>query len=408
MDASARIEELERELAALREREQHYRLLFSAMDEGFAVCTLIRDADGRPVDYRIDEVNPAYERHTGTAAAEVVGRCRGEFDPEAARRNLDLIADVVNTGRPARVEYFNSAANRWFSASVFPMGGDRYGSVFTDVTDRAHTEAALREREQQLARAFEVVPVGIGVVDANGAMVRANAEMRRFLPELRVPSRHPEGLARWRAWSETGEPVAPDDFPTARALRGAPVVPGLEMLYRSDDGREIWTTVSAVPLENDRREVTGTVSVVADTDALKRSEAALRASRARQAFLLQLTDTLRPLLDAEAIAGAAMKLLGERLGAQRAYYVEWPAGEDYGVVRQDFRADGLPSLAGRYPNETFASTYRRISNGRTWVVIDAALDSEIDPAEGDYYVSLGVRSWLNAPLVKGGRISAAL
>jgi len=35
-----------------------------------------------------------------------------------------------------------------------------------------------------------------------------------------------------------------------RALRGERVVPGIEMLYREDDGREIWTRVRAEPLFN--------------------------------------------------------------------------------------------------------------------------------------------------------------
>ena len=48
--------------AALRESEALYHSLFEMMDEGFAVGEIIRDAGGRAVDYKILELNRAYEQ----------------------------------------------------------------------------------------------------------------------------------------------------------------------------------------------------------------------------------------------------------------------------------------------------------------------------------------------------------
>ena len=52
---------------ALRESEALYHSLFEMMDEGFAVGEIIRDAGGRAVDYKILELNRAYESQTGRA-----------------------------------------------------------------------------------------------------------------------------------------------------------------------------------------------------------------------------------------------------------------------------------------------------------------------------------------------------
>ena len=53
------------------------------------------------------------------------------------------------------------------------------------------------------------------------------------------------------------------------------------MRYTQDDGTPIWTHVTAVPILGDEGQITGQVSVVTDTDALKGAEEAMRQSEAR-------------------------------------------------------------------------------------------------------------------------------
>lgn len=131
--------------------------------------------------------------------------------------------------------------------------------------------------------------------------------------EVAIPSRDPARVARWRAWDEHGEAIAPTDFPGARAIRGERVVPGQNMLYTDDDGREIWTRVSAVPICDAAGQVIAQTGVISDIDASKRSAEALRESEERQVFLLRLSDALAPLTDAAAIQEEACRLLGEQM-----------------------------------------------------------------------------------------------
>jgi GAF domain-containing protein/two-component sensor histidine kinase len=134
-------------------------------------------------------------------------------------------------------------------------------------------EAALRESQDRLALVFQALPVGVAVVDANGTTLTANDEMRRFLPKGLIPSLDPERSSRWKGLGHDGEPVPPQDFPTARALRGESVVPGLEMHYTQDDGRDVWTQVAAVPMQDHRGHVIGAFAVVMDIDQLKQAQA---------------------------------------------------------------------------------------------------------------------------------------
>jgi PAS domain S-box-containing protein len=150
-----------------------------------------------------------------------------------------------------------------------------------DVTERRRADEALRESEARLAAAFESVPAGIAAISVDGRATLANAEYRRFLPNGVIPSRDPERVARWRGWDEEGRILDPQNFPGARAMRGERVIPGQDMLYTDDDGREIWTNVATAPTFGSDGRVTGAVSVISDIDERQRSAEALRQSEER-------------------------------------------------------------------------------------------------------------------------------
>jgi two-component system CheB/CheR fusion protein len=159
--------------------------------------------------------------------------------------------------------------------------------TFFDITQRKRDEELIRENAARLSTVFDSLPVGVAVMDSNGAVVMSNRIMHPFLPSGRMPSRDPAAAERWRAWHPDGRRVEPDEFPGARALRGERVVPGIEMLYRQHDGREIWAQVAAAAIIDDQGRMTGEVAaVINDIDALKRTEEALRENEARMRDLL--------------------------------------------------------------------------------------------------------------------------
>lgn len=154
--------------------------------------------------------------------------------------------------------------------------------------ERARVEAALRESERLLSAMLNVIPVGLGMADCDGRMVLANPEWERFVPTKRLPSRDPEGSLRWRTWDEQGRAVPPSDYPGARALRGEQVTPPMEFLYTDDDGRELWTSVAAVPLRNVSDQIVGLVCIIQDIDEAKHAEDALRESEERLSLAIEV------------------------------------------------------------------------------------------------------------------------
>jgi PAS domain S-box-containing protein len=296
------------------------------------------------------------------------------------------------------------APRRWAPEEIALVEGIA-GRCWAEV-ERAKAEAALRESQERLAVVFEALPVGVGVFDAGGALLLSNREMRRLLPTGLMPSRDGDRGWRWRAAHPDGRPVAPTEFPGARALRGEAVLPGLEMRYTPDDGAEVWTRVAAVPLRDSAGRLTGAFVAITDIDALKRAAEALRESGARQAFLLRLSDALRPLADPGEIQGAAARLLGEHLGANQVHY-----GETVGDVVVIARGwgSGLPPMVGRFRHRDFGEQlvagYRA---GRTAICRDVLSDPTVTAAEAAVITAAGFRAYVAVPLVKGGAWVATL
>src|SRR5260370_31484046 len=145
--------------------------------------------------------------------------------------------------------------------------------------EREAAQAQAERQAEQLDRIFEAAADGLLVWDAEGQLVRENAAARRILgldaapPDFdQLPLR--ERLALMAARDEQGRPVAIEEWPTMRALRGE-VEAGAgaqthDVRMRALDGREVEVTFSTAPLRDRKGHVVGVVSLLHDqTESLR-------------------------------------------------------------------------------------------------------------------------------------------
>ncbi|MGI4873815.1 MAG: PAS domain-containing protein [Janthinobacterium lividum] len=153
------------------------------------------------------------------------------------------------------------------------------------------------------------------------------------------------------------------------------------------------------------------VAVLAsDSTARKQAETALQVRGAQQAFLVRLADALRPLIDPSQVQAAAVRLLGEHLGVDRAFYSEISGkpGAEYYQVEHVYHAPDFEFAASRYPLRPFGRWVAESQAGRNIVVADLETDPLLDEAERVRYRALHLRAWVGIPVRRQGRSVALL
>lgn len=164
-------------------------------------------------------------------------------------------------------------------------------------------------------------------------------------------------------------------------------------------------SISATPdTDGDRR-----VAVIfQDITERKRTETILQANAARQACLLELSDTLRSLVDVDAIRYQAACILGQHLGANRVGYAEVDDNNETIVVARHY-TDGVPGIEGRYRDIAYEPELgQALKAGKTVVRRDIAHDPSLTDAEKAAYAVLQLGAIVNVPVLKAGRLVGVL
>lgn len=179
--------------------------------------------------------------------------------------------------------------------------------------------------------------------------------------------------------------------------------------------RDVWFTLSHSPLHDEAGKVVAIAVTGVETTARVLAERhsrsvmdELRAGEERQAFLLRLSDTLRPLSDAIQIQAEAVRVLGEQLKASRAGYAEDRGDGDHVTVTRNY-VKNVPALEGVYRYADYGpELLHALRAGRTVVRPDIDRDPILTADEKRAHAELGLAATVNVPLVKEGRLVAIL
>ena len=132
---------------AVRESEARYRALFDTLIEGFCTIEMIFDADGKPVDYRFLEINPAFERQTGLHNAQ--GKRMRELAPNHEEHWFEIYGKIALTGEPVHFENEAKALGRHYDVCAYRVGGPgsrKVAILFNDITERKVAAAKTTPR----------------------------------------------------------------------------------------------------------------------------------------------------------------------------------------------------------------------------------------------------------------------
>ena len=136
---------------AANESEARYRALFDTLIEGFCTIEMIFDADGKPVDYRFLEINPAFEKQTGMYNAQ--GKLMRDLAPDHEAHWFEIYGRVALTGEPVHFENEAKALGRHYDVRAYRVGGPESRKVailFNDIIERKSAERKLQVRLEHL------------------------------------------------------------------------------------------------------------------------------------------------------------------------------------------------------------------------------------------------------------------
>ncbi len=238
-------------------------------------------------ELRFELVNPAYRALTARPDLDPVGRAYEEVWPSDGPIALPALRRVRDTGEPCHTDDYAFADRgvlRRFSFHVKGIpwrGGEGLLVVLWETTAlwdarRDAEEAAQRaiRKASELEAIVEALPEGLVLYGRRGEIIRMNAPAERFFAlapgEKDLPLAARAG--RYHVWSSTCGPVALDELPAARALRGETVHSA--NLRVEGTGGTAWFLVSGAPIRAPDGTVWGAVVTFSDVSELHHLEAA--------------------------------------------------------------------------------------------------------------------------------------
>ena len=159
---------------ALIQSERKYRQLFENMTVGFALHELICDEQGVPADYRFLDVNPAFEKLTGTPAAAVLGKTVKEVMPETEPYWIGTYGQVVASGEPRMFVNYARTLDKYFETWCFKTERNQFAVIFSDISNRKRNEQLLAASEVWHRTILQTAFSGIWTADLRGNILEVN------------------------------------------------------------------------------------------------------------------------------------------------------------------------------------------------------------------------------------------
>lgn len=151
---------------------------------GYSFRRIILDESGKPVDYEFLEVNDAFERFTGLARADVLGRAAREIVPGIESASFDWLGvygEVALHGGSKEFEQYSELLGRWFRVHAYSDRKHYFTVLFLDVTEGKKQAEELEEEAARRSLLMEQSRDGIVILDQNGGVYEANRKFAEML-----------------------------------------------------------------------------------------------------------------------------------------------------------------------------------------------------------------------------------
>jgi PAS domain S-box-containing protein len=333
----------------------------------------------------------------GYTADEYIGRHIADFHVDAPV--IEDILKRLTRGETllhyqARLRHKDGSVRHVEINSKVLWEGDEFlrTQCFTrDVTD----QRAADELARRLAEIVENSDDAIISQDLNGFITSWNTAAERLY-----------GYGPAEAKGQSVNIIIPaelrhEEEEVVRCVRNGERVASFDTVRQHKDGAVVDVALTVSPIRDHEGAIIGASKMARDSSHRKGLEA-------RDRFLVELDDVVRPLTDAEEITYTAAKALGKHLAVHRCAYATVEDDEDTFILTGNFN-DGVESIVGRYTFRQFGEECLRLMRaGAPYVVTDSASDPRINVSDRRSYALTEIAAVICVPVLKTGRFVAAM
>jgi PAS domain S-box-containing protein len=162
-----------------------------------------------------------------------------------------------------------------------------FRGIVRDISERKHTEEALRESQQIMRLVLDTIPVGVFWKDKDSKYLGCNRQFAIY--SGLGSSEEIIGKDDWdMPWAEDSELYIKNDCKVIES--GTPIY-NFEHLERKSDGNTAWLSTSKVPLYDAEGRINGLLGTYDDITVRKLAEEAIRKSEERYRTIFESTAT---------------------------------------------------------------------------------------------------------------------
>jgi two-component system sensor histidine kinase/response regulator len=216
--------------------------------------------------------------------------------------SLEAVVDQFQKGEKTSAIRDVVFDESWYQQTLYYVPETHCMRIYSaDITDRKQAEQRLNNEKNRLEAVMEALPVGVAILDAQGGNVQSNRAFEQVWGSPRPETHAVSDYAAYKAWwVDTGLPVQPEEWASARAVHGKEIVIGQVLHIERFDGARAFVLNSAVPILDARDQVVGSAVAIMDITARMEAEEALQESEAKYRRLVEHMNDLVCEIDTDA------------------------------------------------------------------------------------------------------------